>query len=80
MPARVTVRDAGSIEGRDNNPSDRDAGRFDAGRIAPGRVLQAAEHDCYQSANSDPGADDTLRAHIRGLLWPADIGQKRRMI
>jgi hypothetical protein len=80
LPARVNVRGAGSIEGRDNNPSDRDARGIDAAWIGPRRMLQAAQDDGYENENSDPGADDTLRAHVRGLLLSGDVGQKRPMI
>jgi hypothetical protein len=50
---------------------------MDAAWIGPGGVLQAAEHDCHESENPDPGADDALRAHLRGLLSWQNIGQKR---
>jgi hypothetical protein len=80
MSARVSVRWASSIEGGDNNPSDGDARSIDAAWIGLGRVLQAAEDDCYESANSDPSADHILRAHIRGLPSSSNIGQKRQMI
>ena len=71
---------ARSIEGRYDNPSDSDAGRIDVAWIGPGRVLQAAEHDRYENENSDPGADDTVLAHVHGLLWFASVGRKRQMI
>jgi hypothetical protein len=28
----------------------------------------SADHDCCESENSNPGADDPVIAHIRGLL------------
>jgi hypothetical protein len=43
-------------------------------------MLQAAQDDGYENENSDPGADDTLRAHVRRLLLSGDVGQKRPMI
>jgi hypothetical protein len=59
---------AGSIEGRQNNPSDSDAGAIDAAWIGPGRALEATERDGDENENSDPGADDTVVAHVHGLL------------
>jgi hypothetical protein len=79
-PCDGVRRQMSSVEGGNNNSSDSDARGVDVAWTGLGGVLEAGEHDRYDSEDSNPRADDTFRVHVYVSSSSASIGQQGQKI